>query len=385
MRRSFVVNRRETGRGSRILEAMRLLEGEISLGTVGADPSGLYGHTVIIQTGDVAISNADLDCEFDIPFDDDTEADEAEILVYNLADETLQGIQKGNLVTVTAGYGEDTGVIFSGFISKKHTSFSGMDKVTQIFALDSEERKERDIEEGIAYQANTAASVILRDLLARLGLPVAVFALKRDYVYDDGKTVSGGLMGNIRKQAQVCGVSAYICKGQVYVRSILEGDSLDFALSSDTGLLELSEFEEELTAEDFSDTVHGYEVKMLLQHRIQTGSILHIQSKNVAGDFRVREGRHTYDGTDFLTVVEAIACPPAPAAAAGEGQGAAQGGFPDLSGYSGASIVDGLKSAGVDSSFAYRKALAQQLGIHGYSGTAAQNLEMLRKLGAKVG
>ena len=90
-----------------------------------------------------------------IPFDDDTEADEAEILVYNLADETLQGIQKGNLVTVTAGYGEDTGVIFSGFISKKHTSFSGMDKVTQIFALDSEERKERDIEEGIAYQANT--------------------------------------------------------------------------------------------------------------------------------------------------------------------------------------------------------------------------------------
>ena len=59
--------------------------------------------------------------------------------------------------------------------------------------------------------------------------------------------------------------------------------------------------------------------------------------------------------------------------------------LPNLVGYSGVSIVDGLKSAGADSSYAYRKTLADQLGIQGYSGTAAQNLEMLRKLGAKVG
>lgn len=384
MKESFVVDRRNQGRGSRIVEAMRLLEKEIPIATEGADVSGLYGHSVIIQTGDVTICSEDLDCEFDIPFDDDVEADEAEILVYNLADETLQGIQKGTPITVTAGYGDDTGIIFSGFISKKNTGFSGVDKVTQIFALDSEDRKEQELK-SIAYQANTAASAILNDLLARLGLPVAVFSLKRDHIYKDGKTISGGLMENIRKQALVCGVSAYICRGQVYVRSILEGDSLDFALSSDTGLLELSEFEEDLTAEDFSDTVHGYHVKMLLQHRIQTGSILHIQSRNVNGDFRVREGSHTYDGTDFLTTVTVIACPPAPAASAGPDSETAGSSLPDLTGYSGVSIVDGLKSVGADSSFAYRKTLAQELGILGYSGTASQNLEMLRKLGAKVG
>lgn len=383
MKRSFAVEGREQGTGSRIIEAIRLLEGEIPLETEGADPSGLYGHTVIIQTGDVTVYNSDLDCEFDIPFDDDTETDEVEIIVYNLTDETLAGIVKGNPITVIAGYGEDTGVIFNGFISKKSTGYSGVDKVTQICALDSEERKEQKIE-SIAYKSNTAASAILNDLLARLGLPVAVFSPKRDYIYKDGKTISGNLMENIRKQALVCGVSAYICKGQVYVRSILEGDSMDFTLSSDTGLLELSEFEEELTAEDFSDTIRGYKVKMLLQHRIQTGSILHIQSRNVTGDFRVREGSHTYDGMDFLTTVTAIECPPAPAAAE-TGTEQAQGNLPNLSGYSGVSIVDGLKSVGADSSYAYRKTLAEQLGIAGYSGTAAQNLEMLRKLGAKVG
>lgn len=44
------------------------------------------------------------------------------------------------------------------------------------------------------------------------------------------------------------------------------------------------------------------------------------------------------------------------------GTGKAEG-LPDLSGYSGVSIVDGLKSAGADSSYTYRKALAEKLEI----------------------
>lgn len=213
------------------------------------------------------------------------------------------------------------------------------------------------------------------------GLPVAVFAPKRDHVYKDKATVEGGLMENIRKYAKICGVSAYICKGQIYARPIIDGDGLDFTLSADTGLLELSEFEEESTTEEFVDTVHGYEITMLLQHRVTTASLIKVNSKNVSGSYRVREGSHTYDGTSFLTKVKAVECPPAPPAEAEQ----KTDGLPDLSGYSGVSIVDGLKSAGADSSYAYRKTLAEKLGIQGYSGTAAQNLEMLRKLGAKVG
>lgn len=382
MRRSFAVESHGRGRGSRVIEALRRLEGEISLETEGADTSGLFGHTVVIQAGDVTISNENLDCEFDIPFDDDTEADEAEIVAYNLTDLTIQNIKKDSPITVTAGYGDDTGIIFSGTISKVRSYYSREDRVTEIYAIDRAGLKERELKDDISYAGGTQASRILRDLVGQVGLPVAVFAPKRDYVYKDKATVNGGLMDNIRKFAGVCGVSAYICKGQVYVRPVLEGDGLDFSLSPGTGLLELSEFEEELAAEDFVDTVHGYEVTMLLQHRVTTASLLRISSRNVSGTYRVREGRHTYDGTDFLTKVKAIECPPQPAP---EAQGQEIGGVPDLSGYSGVSIVDGLKSAGADSSYAYRKMLAEKLGIQGYSGTAAQNLEMLRKLGAKVG
>ena len=259
--------------------------------------------------------------------------------------------------------------------------YSGNDRVTEIYAIDQAVLKERELKSK-SYAKGTKASKILQDLISRVGIPVAVFAPKRDHTYKDKSTVDGGLMENIRKYAKVCGVSAYICKGQIYVRHILDGDGLDFTLSSDTGLLSLSEFEEEQTAEDFKDTVKGYEMTMLLQHRITTASLIHVQSRNVTGVYRVREGSHTYDGTDFLTKVKAIECP---AAAETPEDETTTSNLPNLVGYSGVSIVDGLKSAGADSSYAYRKTLADQLGIQGYSGTAAQNLEMLRKLGAKVG
>src|SRR5690606_397968 len=48
--------------------------------------------------------------------------------------------------------------------------------------------------------------------------------------------------------------------------------------------------------------------------------------------------------------------------------------------YTGNSIVDYLKSIGVDSSFANRKKLAEKHGIKNYTGTASQNLQLLRIL-----
>ena len=45
-----------------------------------------------------------------------------------------------------------------------------------------------------------------------------------------------------------------------------------------------------------------------------------------------------------------------------------------------ASIVDYLKSRGMDSSYSARKNLASQYGITGYSGTANQNTSLLKSL-----
>lgn len=53
------------------------------------------------------------------------------------------------------------------------------------------------------------------------------------------------------------------------------------------------------------------------------------------------------------------------------------------SGYSGNSIVDYLKSVGIDSSYKNRKKLAKENGISNYSGTAEQNLKLLDILRGK--
>ncbi|ADV46278.1 DUF3597 domain-containing protein [Nitratifractor salsuginis] len=48
------------------------------------------------------------------------------------------------------------------------------------------------------------------------------------------------------------------------------------------------------------------------------------------------------------------------------------------------SIVDLLKLLGIDSSYAHRKQLAEELGIQGYEGTADQNIELHRIVMVKL-
>lgn len=268
-------------------------------------PDGLYNHTVKIKSGNVNINSDTLDCEFDIPFDDDTEANECELMVYNLTDKTIRQIKKGNKISVTAGYGKDTGVIFSGTVSKVVSRYEELDKVTKITAVDGNGRKDHDVKE-VAFAAGTKASVILKNLIGKTGMPIAVFKIKRDHTFKDKTTVDGSLMDGIKKYAQICGVSAYVCKSKVYVCPLTYGQNTNFVLSAETGLLSVAEFEEEQTAEEYKDVIRGYEIEMLLQHRIQTGSIINLKSKNANGTFRVREGSHTYDGENFKTKVKAI-------------------------------------------------------------------------------
>lgn len=279
---SRYVNIRRRGKSSRIIKSFMKLEQKINIETSRGD-NALFRRNIIVQTGNVSINSNDLDLEFDVEFDDDTEANESEIILYNLSDTTIQNIKKGEKVTLTAGYKDDTGIILSGFISHVKTVFDDLDKVTTVKVIDSVDRIERKIE-NLAYANGSKASTVLRDLLSKVGLPIAKFSIKRDFVYKDGLTVDAGIMETIKKQAQVCGVSAYISKGQIYVQSIGEGDDTNFSLSVDTGLISLSEFEEEINAEEYKDKVSGYEVTMLLQHRISTGSILNIKSKNVTAD-----------------------------------------------------------------------------------------------------
>lgn len=277
-------------------------------------PKGVFGRKILIKSenssGKIVIDSETLDCEFNVPFDDNTEANEAEIVVYNLTQNTIKNLKNNQVITITAGYGNDTGVIFNGRISKTTTKSVGVDKQTTIYAIDDADRKEKDIVD-LTFAAGRNAAYILRNLVNRIGLPVAVFKVRFDYTYENEVKVTGGLMSNIEKYAKVCGVSAYILKGKVYVRHISNGSDIKFTVSEETGLIgSPEEFEEEneRTAgeETITETIKGYKLKMLLQHRMTTGAVITLKSVNANGRYVVREGVHSFDGKNFTTEVTVV-------------------------------------------------------------------------------
>lgn len=301
MNSSYIENKNKNPKKSQMAVALTKLNEQID-----TEVKGQYGQTVVIKSGNVTISNSELDCEFSTSFDDDTQADSAEITIYNLTNTTINGFVSKAGITITAGYGKDTGVIFDGYITSKKTYWDGIDKVTVVRALDDGKRYNQSVE-SISYAAGTKASYILKDLCEKVGLPIAVFKTVRDYTYTDEVTVDGGLSDAIKQYAQVCGVSAYVCKQKLYVRSLNDGDNTRFKLSSDTGLLSVSEFEETQNSEEFGEeTIKGFEVEMLLQYRLQTASIIELDSVNYQGTFRVREGSHEYNGSDFITKAKIV-------------------------------------------------------------------------------
>lgn len=270
------------------------------------DKNTQFGFQAVLQTPYVILNNSDFDMEFEIPFDDDIIANEAEFVVYNLSQSTRNKFKQGNSIRLTAGYNGDTGVIFQGWISKVTTKTVGVDKVTTIYALD-DVKYSADMSSEITYAEGTTASYILKDLLGRLGLTIAVFKTQRDHTYDSETKVDGSLAENIKEYSDVCGVSTYIYKQQVYCRPIYDGDNLRFTVNENTGMIDSPEaFEEENTSEEYIDTVKGYNVNMILQHRIATAGIVKLDSVDYSGEFRIASGKHSYDGLSATTEFKCI-------------------------------------------------------------------------------
>ena len=267
-------------------------------------PKGMFKSNATIKTGNIALNSDELDFEFTVPFDDNLEANQIDITVYNLSDNTINNLKRSANITIEAGYKDDTGVIFSGFIDNVKTGYEDVDKVTTITCWDC---VGTETITNVTYKENTKASTILKDLISKLKIPIAVFNMRRDWTYTSSVTVDGCLREEIKKYAEVCGVSVYTNKGRIYARYIKDGDNINFTVNEDTGLIGSPEYyTEEINAEDYVDAIDGYKVKMLLQHRITTAAIINLSSRETKGAFRVRKGEHHYADGEATTTFEAI-------------------------------------------------------------------------------
>ena len=313
MNRSQFLSNGNSNAKSRLLKAVK--QGIDSLESYEIKPQGNFGSEAKVICGAVTINSNDLDLEFTVKFDDDMQPNDAEIIIYNLSKNTRNQLKKGEKISIIAGYKGDTGLVFSGYISKPKSKTENADVVTTIKCID--DVADHNITE-ITFAAGTKASAILKKLLEKTGTPIAVFKMRRDWTYADEEKVDGDLMENIKKYSDVCGVSTYIKNGQIYSRYITEGDNTHFELSADTGLIgSPEEFEEEkslvmqeadeekgTSKVDYSETIKGYECEMTLQHRMSAGAIVNLKSLEANGTYRVCSGEHRFNNNESITKIK---------------------------------------------------------------------------------
>ncbi|NQX67986.1 hypothetical protein HQN90_17835 [Paenibacillus alba] len=257
-----------------------------------------FGRVAEVMTANMSFTNNEFGVEFTVPFDNTPLPNESEIKIWNLSDSTISRIIRNETLVMNAGYEGDVGVILHGFISKVLTKREGIDRITYIYVLDSEDLSSRKTKD-IAYAPGTLASYILRDMSSVLGLPIAQFELNQDFRYEEGYTANGEVTETIKKVAADCGTSAYVNKGKLYIRNLRIGGDAVFNLSSETGLIGSPEYFED---ENFK----GLNMKSQLQYRITTASVIQLNSKQYNGTFHIRKGVHKCSGSDFITEMEGI-------------------------------------------------------------------------------
>ena len=265
---------------------------------------GQFDRKAEIIIGNLSFHSDKFDFEFDVEFSDsDDEKNHAEVLIYNLSRNTVNQIRTGTPLIINAGYQNDVGSVFVGVVYESNTVQNGVDRETTIKAVDGTKQRDR-LRVNKTYAAGTRASQILTDLCRLAGLPIGVMSLPKDVIYRSGRHITGPILQRIKGIAQECGARFKIVKGVAYFRGPEEGQEVGFLFTPEKGLIGSPE---PTTWEDEDGKEHrGYNIRALLNHRIQPNSIIRVQSKVISGRFRVRKGRHYYNDQEMITEMEVV-------------------------------------------------------------------------------
>lgn len=298
---------------SRLVEAAGFISNEAPY---FSEPKGVWGRMAIIESNNVKLKSSELDFEFEIKFDDNLESEESEIIVYNLSTNTINQLKAGAGITIKAGYGDDIGLIFDGYIKKVSTKRQNADKVTTIKISDSARSFENV---NIPFGKNARASDILLRLLARTKYKLytnnkAKFAdlVERNFYYKEGVTINESLDSAIKQFSEDCGVSSFVSNGVLLTCSVRKVPNRPtFDVSENTGMIESPvPFEEEIRGEvegeEYTDKIEGVEIDMLLQHRMSVGALIRLRSEENAGRYYVKSGSHTFNESECVTKVKAV-------------------------------------------------------------------------------
>lgn len=184
----------------------------------------LYVETLFGDTWDSSEEESRLDIELDVTKDLDGEPNICTVRIYNLNDTTIQLLSANVSIDVSFTILGQTDLVqcFLGEVMDVYTDDLHPGRVTTIVA-ESQRYHSRDKYIDLSYEATTALSAIIDDLVAEIGLPVQSVTIP-DASLAKAMHLTGPAFINLQEilKTAVGGMFAYITDGTLYISSVFE-------------------------------------------------------------------------------------------------------------------------------------------------------------------
>ncbi len=257
---------------------------------------------------------ADLKVEVSINASNKKNTDGGHVKIWNASKETCEFIKPnvGGIIEITAGYGDESAMIFRGAIGRTLPIIVDRDGTETIlkFSLGSYIDKIKNARVSLAYNGSVTAEQILRDALNKAG--VRESGLKESFpskIEVRNFSYAGGLVELIQnfieeRKLGKMGIRAYPKNGMYIFENETNSQGREVhEVSAATGLLDPPRWVND-------DNKPVYKLKTLLNPKISIGSVINVISsldKKTEGRFVV--SKIDYDLTthddDFMMKIEA--------------------------------------------------------------------------------
>lgn len=280
----------------------------------------LYDRKIEVSVGGQTYTYPELEINFDIPKTTSDKVDVAEVNIYNLSDTSINTIMNDSKIIVNAGYGDDLGVIFEGYVEQILPDWQGLSKKVTILASDVGSKfRNKTIKK--TYK-NSTTKFIITDLAKRLGLKIGQIKPVTNDKHDE-YSVDNNIYDEIVSLASKSNSKIYTRDNTLYVLPFDSANDEGVILNYETGLIgsPVREEKEETIKvpaknqpkpkkkskrkpkrkmENKTIKVVDYVITSLLNHEIKQDTWIKVESKTLNGKHRVLDVTHT---KDFLTVV----------------------------------------------------------------------------------
>lgn len=242
--------------------------------------------------------------QFSAQFSNDSTPSVITVDLFNLNENSQNFFRKGSHVVLEAGYGSDIGVISEGninYVYPRTSEGTGDIKTSFAFIEGQDYSKAKAIK--LSLGKGISGIDIIRRVAQASGIVISELNLPKNKPYGDGYSVDGSPLDSITEVANDCGAEVYYRRGRLVVNHLKDTAGEPLIYDAAHGLIG---FPQPLDW-DPENNISGFSVELLLNHRINVGTPIKLNSKYGGGGvYRFQNGEHSFDGTNFRTTGEVI-------------------------------------------------------------------------------